>query len=104
MVAGCCGPCCGGTMATVGAPSGARPRAGRALGAALIGLGIGEVLAFRSLGGLWLMLIGWFLISAAAAEEKAAAAKTALAGVRVADVMTTDPELAPGWENVSEFI
>ena len=79
-------------------------RAGRILGAALIGLGIGELLAFRSLGGLWLMLIGWFLISAAAAEENAAAAKTALAGVRVADVMTADPELAGGWESVSEFV
>ena len=79
-------------------------RAGRVLGAALIGLGVGELLAFRSFSGLWLMLIGWFLITAAVAEEKATAAKAALAGVRVADVMTADPELAPGWENVSEFI
>ena len=79
-------------------------RAGRVLGAALIGLGIGELLAFRSFSGLWLMLIGWFLITAAVAEEKAAAAKTALAGVRVADVMTPHPELAGGWETVGEFI
>ena len=79
-------------------------RAGRVLGAALIGLGIGELLAFRSFSGLWLMLIGWFLITAAAAEEKTAAAKTALAGVRVADVMTPHPELAGGWETVGEFI
>jgi hypothetical protein len=78
-------------------------RAGRVLGAALIGLGIGELLAFRSFSGLWLMLIGWFLITTAAAEEKAAAAKAALAGVRVADVMIADPELAGGWESVSEF-
>ena len=79
-------------------------RAGQVLGAALIGLGIGELLAFRSFGGLWLMLIGWFLITTAVAEDKAATAKAALAGVRVADVMTADPELAPGWECVSEFI
>jgi Zn-dependent protease len=79
-------------------------RAGRVLGAALIGLGIGELLAFRSFSGLWLMLIGWFLFSAAAAEEKTAAAKAALAGVRVADVMTADPGLAGGWESVPEFI
>ena len=78
-------------------------RAGRVLGAALIGLGIGELLAFRSFSGLWLMLMGWFLITIAAAEEKAAAAKAALAGVRVADVMIADPELAGGWESVSEF-
>jgi Zn-dependent protease len=79
-------------------------RAGRVLGAVLIGFGTAELLVLRSLGGLWLMLIGWFLITAAAAEEKAAAAKTALAGVRVADVMTPHPELAPGWETVAEFI
>jgi Zn-dependent protease len=78
-------------------------RAGRVLGAVMVGVGIGELLALRSLGGLWLMLIGWFLITAAAAEENTAAAKTTLAGVRVADVMTADPELAGGWESVSEF-
>ena len=88
----------------VGAPKRGAARAGRVLGAALIGLGIGELLAFRSFSGLWLMLIGWFLITAAAAEEKTAAAKTALAGVRVADVMTPHPELAGGWETVGEFI
>jgi hypothetical protein len=79
-------------------------RAGRALGAVMVGLGIGELLAFRSFSGLWLMLIGWFLITTAAAEEKTATAKVALADVRVADVMTADPELAGGWESVSEFI
>jgi len=79
-------------------------RAGRVLGASLIGLGTAELLALRSLGGLWLMLLGWFLISAAAAEEQAAAAKTALAGVLVADVMTAHPEFAPGWQTVGQFI
>jgi Zn-dependent protease len=79
-------------------------RAGRILGAVMVGLGIGELLAFRSFSGLWLMLIGWFLITTAAAEEKAATAKVALAGVRVADVMTAGPELAGGWKSVSEFI
>ena len=43
------------------------------------------------------------MITAAAAEEKAAAAKKALAGVRVADIMTPDPEIAIGWETVSSF-
>ena len=79
-------------------------RAGRVLGAIIIGLGAAELLALRSLGGLWLMLIGWFLISAAIAEEQAATAKSALAGVRVADVMTPHPQLAPGWATVAEFL
>ena len=79
-------------------------RAGRVLGAIIIGLGITELLVLRSPGGLWLMLIGWFLISAAIAEEQAATAKAAFAGVRVADVMTPHPDLAPGWATVADFI
>ncbi len=82
----------------------AAARAGRVLGAVIMGLGTAELLLLRSLGGLWLILIGWFLLSAAAAEESAAAAKTALAGVRIADVMTPHPELAPGWNTVADFI
>jgi Zn-dependent protease len=78
-------------------------RAGQVLGTVIVGLGIAELLALRSLGGVWLALIGWFLITAAAAEEKAAAAKKALAGVRVAEVMTPDPEVASGWANVASF-
>jgi CBS domain-containing protein len=49
------------------------------------------------------MLIGWFLFSAAAAEETAARAAAALAGVTVADVMTPHPDLAPAWRTVSDF-
>ncbi len=82
----------------------AAARAGRVLGAALIGLGMAEIVLTRSLSGLWLMLIGGFLITAALAEEQAAVARTALAGVRVADVMTPHPELAPGWVTVEDFI
>lgn len=79
-------------------------RAGRLLGAAVIGLGVVEVLALGSYEGLWLMLIGWFLFSAAAAEEAAARAAAALAGVTVADVMTPHPDLAPAWSTVGDFI
>lgn len=79
-------------------------RAGRILGAVIMGLGAAEFLALRSASGLWLLLIGWFLVTAAGAEEAAAAAKTALADVRVADVMTAHPELAPAWHTVAQFI
>ena len=78
-------------------------RAGRFLGAAIIGLGAAEVLALGSYEGLWLMLIGWFLVSAASAEEQAARAAAALAGLTVADVMTPHPDLAPAWTTVGDF-
>jgi Zn-dependent protease len=79
-------------------------RAGRALGVLIAALGFAELIVLRSLSGLWLALIGWFLISAAAAEEQAAAAKAMFAGVRVADVMTSHPEVASGWETVADFV
>lgn len=81
----------------------AAARSGQVLGAVISGLGIAELLILRSFGGLWLMLLGWFLISAAVAEAQAARALAALAGLRAADVMTPHPEIAPGWRSVAEF-
>ena len=79
-------------------------RAGQFLGAAVTAFGVFELLAWRSFGGLWLMLVGWFLLAAASTEQQAAAAAAALAGVRIADIQTADPELAPGLSTVRDFI
>ncbi len=81
----------------------AAARTGQALGAVIIGLGIAETFTLSYLDGLWLVLIGWFLSSAASAERQVATAEAALAGVRVADVMTPHPELASGWHTVADF-
>jgi Zn-dependent protease len=81
----------------------AAARAGQFLGAGIISVGVVELLLWDPLGGLWLMLIGWFLIGAADAERRAATAMSALAGVRVADVMTADPQVAQGWITVQDF-
>ncbi len=78
---------------------------GRYLGFGLMLIGLAEILVWGSLlDGLWLMLIGWFLESAARAEAGAVVAGTALSGLRVADVMTPDPDIAPAWSTVQEFI
>ncbi len=81
----------------------AAARAGQFLGGAIVAAGMAEVLAWGSLGGIWLMLIGWFLIGAAGAEKNAASAAPALSGLRVADIMTADPDLAPAWSTVADF-
>jgi Zn-dependent protease len=79
--------------------------AGRAIGTVLAVLGVAEVLLTRDLvGGLWLVLLGWFMTAAAAAEQNAATARALFAGVRVADVMTPDPDLAAAWQTVAEFV
>jgi Zn-dependent protease len=47
-------------------------RAGRFLGVLLIALGVVQVATSYGLGGVWLALIGWFVVSAATAEKKQA--------------------------------
>jgi Zn-dependent protease/CBS domain-containing protein len=58
----------------------------------------------RDLGGVWLVFIGLFLLSAARNEEAHVLMHGALAGLRVGDVMSRDPLVAPGWITVDEFI
>ncbi|MEH0937176.1 site-2 protease family protein [Micromonospora psammae] len=79
-------------------------RAGWVLGALLIGLGLVQFLVGAGVGGLWLALIGWFLIGAAGAEERQARMGTALRGVRVADVMTPQPQTASAEMTVADFV
>lgn len=82
----------------------AAARAGRFLGAAIVGAGLADMLLWSILGGVWLIMIGWFLATAAAAEERAAVATSALDGLSVADIMTAQPQVAPGWSTVQDFI
>jgi Zn-dependent protease/CBS domain-containing protein len=82
----------------------AAARSGRFLGLVLISLGLWELLALRSYAGLWLALIGWFIVGAAQAEEQQARLTGSLAGVQVRDVMTPDPDTAPADIPVSEFV
>ena len=82
----------------------AAARAGQYLGAGIVGIGIAGFLFWNVFDGLWLMMIGWFLSTAAGQEKQAATAASALDGVRVADVMTADPQVAQGWSTVQDFI
>jgi Zn-dependent protease/CBS domain-containing protein len=79
-------------------------RAGWVLGIVLIGLGLWRFLAGAGFGGLWLALIGWFLIGAAGQEERQARMGSALRGVRVGDVMTPQPQTASGDMTVADFV
>jgi Zn-dependent protease len=87
------------TRAAVGAA-----RSGRTFGWALIALGAAIALFGGGFGGIWIALIGWFITSAARAEEEHALVGEALGGVRVADVMTPAPVVAPADTSVQAFI
>jgi Zn-dependent protease/CBS domain-containing protein len=77
---------------------------GRMCAFLMIGLGLLELFAQGALSGLWLILLGWFLRSAARSEESQVLMRGALGGLRVGDVMSRDPTVAPGWITVDEFI
>ena len=77
--------------------------AGQVVGAGLAGAGVAQLIILGQTGGLWLMIIGWFLIWAAGAEARSRVVRDA-SGVRVRDVMTAAPECAPAWHPVGEFI
>lgn len=79
-------------------------RAGRFLGVTLIAFGIAQVLLLAWFGGLWLALIGWFLVHAAMAEEESVLLGHRLRDVHVRDVMSPPPVTAPATESVADFI
>ncbi|HSG88777.1 MAG TPA: site-2 protease family protein [Pseudomonadales bacterium] len=62
---------------------------GRLFGWALMATGIFSVASGQGLGGLWLVLIGWFLSSAAQSSYTQLWLKQSLARLRVADLMRT---------------
>jgi len=78
--------------------------AGRVVGQVLIALGVVQFALGVGIGGLWLALIGWFLTSAAHAEEAQVDLVTTFEGVRVADVMTSDVRTVGGERTVADFV
>jgi Zn-dependent protease len=66
-------------------------RIGRAFGQLMIAAGIAFVVLLGAPGGLWLALIGWFLVTAAHAETQMVALREAFEGLRVADIMVREP-------------
>jgi Zn-dependent protease/predicted transcriptional regulator len=77
---------------------------GQGFGQLLIGFGVLTVLLGGSLGGLWLVFIGWFILAAAEAERAGAETHEALSGVLVRDVMVTDPITVDPDLDLEQFI
>ena len=82
----------------------AAARAGRVFAILLVLLGFAQFFITGAPGGLWLVLVGWFLDNAARTEERSEQARHALEGVRVAEVMTHDPIRVPSWITVQLLI
>jgi len=87
------------TAAAVGAA-----RAGRGFGWFLVAGGIALALLGGGIAGLWFVLIGWFISAAARSEEEYSRLTSSLAGVQVADVMSTPAVTVPVDVPLEEFI
>jgi hypothetical protein len=77
---------------------------GRGFGYLFIAGGIALIIFQGAFGGAWLAFVGWFLLGAATAEQRYLAARQALAGLDVADLMTADPVTVPAGHTLGEFI
>ncbi|HZD17468.1 MAG TPA: site-2 protease family protein [Actinomycetota bacterium] len=77
---------------------------GRVFGYGLIGLGLLEFALVASIGGLWFVFLGWFLLGAARAEESQTLLRAALRDVRVHHIMSPDPVAVPATLSVRSFV
>jgi Zn-dependent protease/CBS domain-containing protein len=77
---------------------------GRMFAFLMIGVGLLQLLFRGALSGLWPIFLGWFLMSAARSEKAQVLMRGALSGLRVGDLMSRNPTMAPGWLTVHEFM
>jgi len=79
-------------------------RSGQVFGWACIVIGAYLVLALRDYSWLWFILLGWFLVSAATAENQQAVVYSRLRTVAVRQIMTADPVTVPASYTVAQFL
>jgi Zn-dependent protease/predicted transcriptional regulator len=79
-------------------------RGGRLFGFFLMALGLAQFVAGAGIAGLWFVLIGWFLVNVARAEEATAGLKGALGDLRVREVMSADPVIVPPELTVAQLV
>jgi Zn-dependent protease/predicted transcriptional regulator len=79
-------------------------RAGQVFGWALFLVGGYLVLARRDYSWLWFVILGWFLISAATAENQQAVVQSRLRTVAVRQIMTANPVTVPASATVTRFL
>ena len=77
---------------------------GRFMGWGLIAFGLFQIFAGNLIGGIWFAFIGWFLSSSADASRREITLRDQLSGVRVKEVMTTDPTAISPDTSVVELV
>ncbi|HZU73345.1 MAG TPA: site-2 protease family protein [Acidimicrobiales bacterium] len=78
--------------------------AGRAIGFALIGVGAVEFFAAGGIGGVWLAMIGWFVVTAAVQQRQRTLVEDRLGDLRVADAMSASVVVVPAGATLNEVV
>jgi Zn-dependent protease len=76
----------------------------RAFGYLMIGAGVVLFAVQGTFTGVWFAFLGWFLLTAAGGEARYAAARRALDGLTVGDLMVRAPVTAEPGQTLGEFI
>ncbi len=79
-------------------------RVGRVFAYLMIAFGAFQLFSGAVLDGIWIAFIGWFLLSAASAEEAGVTMKTLLGSVPVSAAMTSPVVTVPDWYTVEQFL
>ncbi len=79
-------------------------RTGQLVGGLFIAWGLARFFMGQNFGGLWIALIGWFLMQAAGQSYAEVDLRRLLSGVRVADVMARDCPTVNANSSVESFI
>lgn len=79
-------------------------RVGRVFAYLLIAGGLLELFLGSVLSGIWMAILGWFLLSAGAAEEAGSTVRTLLRSVPVSAAMTAPVVTLPDWVTVEQFL
>lgn len=69
-----------------------------------IGVGVLEFFRVDVVSGLWTAFLGWFLLSAGAAEEASTMARALLSGVPVSAAMSRQVVTIPDWLTAEQFL
>ncbi len=77
---------------------------GRTIGAIMIALGAIEALSGAAVGGVWLILIGWFVREAGRAELDQVTVLGPMGAVGVTEVMTGDPDTVIATDSLEAFV
>lgn len=78
-------------------------RVGQGVALAMFAFGVWQFLAVEGIGGLWLALLGWFLLDAATASYAQVEIVAGLRGLRVGDVMSNECARVPSETPAQRF-